>query len=419
MHSHRLQCRGANFLVDWRLAGIVVAGVAAAPVAGCGSHPCLSPGGNGPCPTVVINEAVLGVAVADLNGDGRPDVAITTTTGGAGGVGVYLHTPVVGKGYAERVDYPASTNPFTILAADVNGDGIPDLVTTDGTTGLVMVFLNAATAPGTFGAPQTISVPGVNYAAIADMNGDGFPDLVVAGNGLMLLPQTVGTPGTFGPATTLLTGSATIHSVAVGDLNGDGTPDIALADDDGVTVVFMKSLNGIVTVASTASVYTNTKHGAFPAIAIFDIDGDGRNDLVIADTIGGSITILLQSPGTSGQFLPPVRYALPAGTGLSVVVADLNGDGHPDLVCGGSARLSVLLQDPTHPGAFPIATTYLAPLGANALAVADINGDGLPDIVTESGTSSTVVNDLLRTPPGVLYQDPSNPGSFQPLENLK
>jgi FG-GAP-like repeat len=419
MHLHRLLCRGGNFRVDWRLAGIVVACVAAELVAGCGSHPCLSPGGNGPCAPVLINEAVLGVAVADLNGDGRPDVAITTTTGGAGGVGVYLHTPMVGKGYAERVDYPASTNPYTILAADLNGDGMPDLVTTDSTTGLVMVFLNAATAPGTFGAPQIISVPGVNYAAIADMNGDGFPDLVVAGNSLMLLLQTGGAPVRFGPATTLLSGSATMHSLALGDLNGDGTPDIALADDDGVTVLFMTTLNGVVTVASTTSVYTNTKRGAFPAIAIFDIDGDGRNDLVIADTIGRSITVLLQSRVAAGQFLPPVRYALPDGTGLSVVVADLNGDGHPDLVCGGSARLAVLLQDPTHPGAFPTANTYLAPFGANAVAVADINGDGLPDIVTESGTSSTVVNQLLRTPPGVLYQDPSTPGSFQPLENLK
>jgi hypothetical protein len=81
--------------------------------------------------------------------------------------------------------------------------------------------------------------------------------------------------------------------------------------------------------------------------------------------------------------------------------------------------LAVLLQDPTHPGAFPTATTYAAPLGANALAVADINGDGLPDIVTESGISSSVVNYLLRTPPGVLYQDPSHPGSFLPLENLE
>jgi hypothetical protein len=403
---------------------IAFVGLVALSMGNCGSGTCDS--SSAQCVSAPNSEVVFGVTAADFDGDGHPDVAIPVTTLASGVVGVYLHSAVKGDTYADRVDYLTSAQPFTILSADLNGDNNPDLVTTDSRDGLVGVLLNTPSAPGTFGAPQLINIPGSEpgavqymYAAAADLKGNGLPDLLVtSGVAVLLLPQLAGAPGTFGSPVVLFSGTAALHSLALGDLNGDGTPDIALVDDAGVTLLFTAVSNGTVTITGTTSVYTNSKSGAYPAVAIADLNGDGRNDVVIADPIAGTLTVLLQSQVSAGQFLPAAHYPLPAGTGLSIVVADLNADKRPDLVIGGSALVAVLLQDPAHSAAFLPTSTYAAPIGANAVAIADVNGDGLPDIVTDSGVSSTVVNGVLRTPPGVLLQDPGKPGTFMPLKNL-
>ena len=424
MSAGRPLGEGPNIATVGVLLKIAAVGLVALAMGDCGSRTCDS--SSGQCVSAPTSEVVFGVTAADFDGDGRPDVAIPVTTLGSGVVGVYLHAAVKGDTYADRVDYLTSAQPFTILSADLNGDNKPDLVTTDSRDGLVGVLLNTPSAPGTFGAPQLISIPGSGpgavqymYAAVADLEGNGLPDLLVAsGVAVLILPQLAGAPGTFGSPVVLFSGTAALHSLALGDLNGDGIPDIALVDDAGVTLLFTAVSNGTVTISGTKTVYTNLKTGAYPAVAIADLNGDGRNDVVIADPIAGTLTVLLQSQLSAGQFLTAAHYPLPAGAGLSIVVADLNADKLSDLVIGGSALVAVLLQDPAHSATFLPASTYAAPIGANAVAVADLNGDGLPDIVTDSGVSSTVVNGVLRTPPGVLFQDPEKPGTFMPLRNV-
>lgn len=409
-------------VVRWS-ARIATIGVAALALADCGEQECGVPDPIGTCGSPPQHETALGVAIADFNGDGQPDVAVPLAYAGnpPGRVGVYQHLSMSGKGYAARMDYPTSTDPYTILAFDVNGDGRPDLLTSDYRSAAITLLLNSAIDPGTFGAAQSLPALNALHVAIADMNGDGLPDLVAAATPLLLFLQDVGAPGTFALPTTLFTNPSghNYRSSALSDLNGDGTPDIVVADDHGVSVLFTTSSTGTPTIASTIVVYTNARHGEFPAVAVADVNGDGRDDLVIADPGGGSIAVLQQSGAVAGQFLPAETFGLPAGAGLSLVVADVNGDAYPDIVSGGSAIVAVLLQDATGPGAFPEASTYGAPIAANAIAVADIDGDGLPDIVTNSGVAGSVDSGILRTPPGVLYQDPSRPGSFLALQNLR
>jgi len=106
-----------------------------------------------------------------------------------------------------------------------------------------------------------------------------------------------------------------------------------------------------------------------------------------------------------GTFLAPVTYAAQAAS-LDVAVADLNGDGKPDLVVANlgpapTGSVSVLLQDPARPGVFLTASSYAGfgqPLG---VAIADLNGDGHPDIAVADATSATV-----------LLQIPTSPGTF-------
>ena len=391
-------------------------------LAGCGGQTCPPTQGVEPCPAPPTYESVLDVAVADFNGDGGPDVATPVSVFGLepGAIGVYRHGAAAGKDFMARVDYPVSTDPYTLLAVDLDGDGLPDAVTTDYRYSLVSVAMNRGDAAGTLGPAERLTAPDAAGAAVADLDGDGRLDLVIAGRDVYVSLQSPVAPGTFGTATLLYASPAgsKIRAVATGDLDGDGTADIVVADDAGVTVLFMAPPAGAPAIASARSVYVNQVPGRFTAIAIADIDGDGRNDLLIADSAGGIVAVLRQDPAAPGQFRPAQMYALPAGAGLSIVAADVDGDGRLDVVSGGSARVAVFRQDPVHPGILLPPEAYDVPIGANRVAVADIDQDGLPDIVTTGGVSWHAVGPVLRTPPGVLYQDAAHPGRFLPLVDL-
>jgi hypothetical protein len=404
-------------------ARIAATGIAALALADCGGYGCGELTAIGQCASPPPREDALGVAVADFNRDGQPDVAIPLSYGGhaPGAVGIYQHLSSSGKNYAAREDYTVGGDPYTIIADELNGDGSVDLVTGDPRFATVKVLLNSAGDPGIFDAVQSLSAVRVTQVAAADMNGDGLPDLIIAARPLLLSLQNINSLGTFAPPVTLFSDprGEIFRSLAVSDLNGDGTPDIAVADDSGVSVLFSTSSTGTPAIASASMVYVNARSGEFPAIAVADVNSDGLDDLVIADAGGARLAVLEQSGAVAGEFLPASVFDLPAGAGLSVVVADLDGDSYPDIVSGGSALVAVLLQDATRPGAFPEAINYSAPIAANAVAVADIDGDGLLDIVTNSGVTSTNDGGVLRTPPGVLYQDSSRPGSFLALQNLR
>jgi VCBS repeat protein len=404
--------------------------IGAAALASCGSDGFgCGELGVGPCGPPVQIEVAIDVAAADFNGDGRPDVALPVDEGAStpGLVAAYEHGPAAGKGYNSRVNYPAGiTFPTRIVAANLTGDGRPDLIllTSESANNAVAVLLNDAASPGSFGAPQLLSVPFAEDAAAADLNGDGRPDLVIAGSTLMVALQNASAPGTFAAPATLYPGSGTgFLSVAVGDLDGDGSPDVAVADDLGVIVVSLAPGAATPTVASATRVYGNPAPGPNTgqnAVAIADVDGDGRNDLVVVDPVNSEVAVILQSHTTPGQFLPPVRYALPAGNdGLNrLVVADLSGRGGlPDIVIAAGNAVLVYLQNPAPPGSFGAAVSYPVPTGADGVAVVDVDGDGLPDIVTSSG--ATVPSFGALPAPGVLYQDPSGPGHFLAVQDLQ
>jgi hypothetical protein len=376
---------------------------------------------------VMPAEISLGVVTGNFNASGHASVVAMSAIEPAPAVGydnlkVYLST---GAGaFAAPVFTADGVEPLYLASADLNGDGLPDVVSASAADGALSVFFNDKNSPGTLNTPLVLSSPGASQVAIGDMNHDGLPDLVSADYGVSLFVQT--SPGTFAAPISLYSGGA--NWVAVGDLNGDGAADVALTDNVGVKVLMHTGAASATTYAAPVNVFTQTANANVSGanlIAIADVNGDGANDLVITDPgpTGGmapTVNILLQNPASPGTFLAPVGYPI-ARSDLpqSIVVTDVDGDGRPDIVIGGQQTVTVLLQNhaPAAPGTFMAATVYAAP-GAYEIAVADINGDGKLDIVVSNGATNPVVNGVVTTHPGVLLQSATSPGTFSALQDL-
>lgn len=387
---------------------------------GCGDT------GLGPCGSAPPLYVAIDVAAADFSGNGHPDVVLPVSQGVnvPGEAAVFMHAASAGKTYQQAKSYSLGVDfPSRVVAADLDGDGHPDLLMLNaGSAGeSVAVLLGNAGTPGTFRSAQTLSVPYPNDAAVADLDGDGRADLILAGNALMVAMQKPGTPGSFSTPTSLFSTTSAFLSVAVADLDGDGTPDVVAADVNTVTALFLAPGGTQPAVRQAVTVYhfpppaPNTGQNA---VAIADLDGDGRADIVVVDPIASKVAVILQSHTVAGEFLPPVTYSLPANNdGMNrLMLADLDGDGHTDLVIAASDAVLVYLQDATQPGTFLPVSSYPAPLGADGVAVADIDGDGLSDIVIQSGVSASLG---ALSPPGVLYQDRTRPGRFLPVQDLQ
>jgi hypothetical protein len=377
------------------------------------------------CGNITPTEFSDGVVAADFTGNGLADIiALSTVQPSASAtpsnIKTYLATAP--GAYASPVFTADGFNPLYLSSADLNGDGLMDVVTASYDDGALAVFFNNKNSPGTFNPALVLNSPGASQLAIADMNGDGIADIVSADFNVSLFVQT--SPGTFAAPISLYSGGA--NWVALGDLNGDGAVDVALTDSVGVKVLMHTGAPSSTTFAAPVTVFTQSPNSNVVGgniIAIADVDGDGLNDLIITDPgpTGGMATgvyVLIQNPAAHGSFLAAVSYAIATqDRPQSILLRDLQGTGKLDIVIGGQKFVTVLLHDPVNPGKFLTAGIYPAS-GANEIAVADVNGDGKLDIVVSNGVTFPMQGGVATTHPGVLLQSATAPGTFGALQDL-
>jgi hypothetical protein len=238
--------------------------------------------------------------------------------------------------------------PVNGLIADLNGDGAPDIVV--GVNGSPpVIYLNNGTSnpfqnvPGIFVSPPPGPTgPDLGWGAVtlADVNADGHPDLAIAGfNSPNLVYLNNGTADPFNGATGIPIGSQdTAYMVAVGDVNGDGFVDMAVANTNHIPSRLYLTNGAPLTSGSYSTMQVGTDVGYGQAALIADVNGDGKPDLILTYILAGvstdpsGIAIYLNN-GTSNPFNNVTPIRLLVGQSVeAVAVGDFNGDGKIDLV---------------------------------------------------------------------------------------
>ncbi len=338
---------------------------------------------------IVFTEYLSAMAAADFNLDGKADLVVTEFPGNAI---IYLGS---GDGtFVEGASYPSGIRLRAVAVADLNGDSLEDLaIASDNDS----VWILLKKADGTFQAAVASPAPGgASALTVTDFNKDGHPDIAVALEGgddkaAMLFGHG---DGAFDPPI-LLGGTQGGISIASGDFNQDGNPDLAIGgfNDYTVTEVLGDGSGGILARATVAS-----QQGTHWMSAA-DFTGDGLLDIATASAV-----LPGNGDGTFGTILP--FRGLPG----AFAVADINGDGFPDLAGVMARGLEI-----TPPGLFVLVNDGHGILGpriyrsvedAWPLVSIDFNADGFVDLAAGSSSHSGVVSVLLARGDGTF--EPEN-----------
>ncbi|HEY0725997.1 MAG TPA: VCBS repeat-containing protein, partial [Pyrinomonadaceae bacterium] len=348
---------------------------------------------------------------------GKPDLIVANLDDDL--ISVLLNTtaaPTAAISFAAQQTSATGTNPVASIAADINRDGLPDLVVANHGDNTVSVLVNK-TVPGatmpSFAAQQMFTLESSPSSIIAtDINADGKIDLIAAhptsGNVAVLLNTTAARAAapSFAYEQSFTAGSGAA-SVVAADVNSDGKVDLIVANsnEDDVSILLNATAPGSAAPSFSSSTFAA---GSKPcAVTIVDVNGDGKPDPIVTNSSDGIVSVLLNgtAPGAvTPTFAGPTTFGVGANP-CGIAAADINGDGLPDLIVAneGDNTVSVLVNT-TVPGAptpsFALQQAFATALNPSSVIAVDANGDGKLDLIVSNADDFSVSVLVNKTPSG-------------------
>ena len=289
------------------------------------------------------------VRIGDLDSDGKPDLVVANNNTNT--VSVFMNTSTAGTiSFAAKVDLATGSLPYSVSIGDIDGDGKPDIAVTNFSGSSFSVLRNTSTmgvisfaAKVDFTTGATTQPFGIS---VADLDGDAKPDITVsiASSNKVSVFRNTSVPGTISFAAkldaTVTSGLGSPYKVSSGDIDGDGKPDLVIAISDAVSKVAVlknTSTTGSISFAPkvelTTGAYTNF-------VSIGDIDGDGKPDIVANNSGSNTISILQQLS------LQPVINSFsplsgPVGTSVTITGNGFSTTLSNNIVYFGAAKATV------------------------------------------------------------------------------
>ena len=358
---------------------------------------------------ITVGSSPQSMATGDFNGDGVPDLAVANFNNG--NMTVLLGTGTGTFNAAKKSPFMVGNNPRGVGVGDFTGNGIQDLLAANSADDNLSVLLGSGSGGFTAEQNNPFAVD-PSSLVVGDFNGDGIQDFAVTdltSNTVKILLGN-GAGGFTGSHNGIpFPAGSSPQAIAVGDFNGDGIEDLVIADFTGKGVTVLQG-DG----AGNFTAFTGSPFPVGPnpySVVVGDFNGDGIQDLATANLLGNSVTVLLGNGAggfTQVQGSPFMVGSNPA----SVVVGDFNGDGFADLATANSGTNTVTVLLGNGKGGFTQSPASPFTVGNSPqwLVVADFNGDGIEDIAaanTNDGTV-TVLLGSLGTPQMINFGPLSN-----------
>lgn len=325
-----------------------------------------------------------GVGVADFDADGFLDIAAATHFSGEARIRIFLNDQL--GGFEEVGHVEAETNSTSVLAVDLDGDGHADLVTSSADYGSVLVYRGMG--GGQFAAPESVPTGASSYSpnfVSGDFTGNGAPDIVLSDDAeqRMILLGNDGAGNL--SATTSFDLDVPIGNLVTANFDGDGKADLAVSTggEHAAVQVFLQRNSAFEQHVYPVSLL---RGGGVREIFAADVDGDGWPDLVAANWPQTELTVAVLRNLRNGRFASAVHYHAPTNP-VGLAVADLDGDGAPEIIVGTNSRPWATVLKNAGDGSF---IAPIAPRTASLsqrlwrVAAGDLTGNGIDDVAVGS-----------------------------------